>query len=73
MDAIQGIEEAVMPKTRYQHLQDAGDSCTSLVKQLSKAGLPEFASKAQELLNDLWEAEQAEWKAEYAEPELETA
>ena len=60
-------------KTRYQHLQDAGDSCDSLVKQLFKAGEEDFAREAQQLLNRIWSAQESEWKAEYAEPELETA
>jgi len=63
MDASQGIEEAVMPKTRYQHLQDAGDSCDSLVKQLLKAGEEDFAREAQQLLNRLWAAQEESWDA----------
>jgi len=52
-----------MPKTRYQHLQDAGDLCDSLVKQLAKAGEEDFSREAQQFLNRLWEAQQQSWDA----------
>lgn len=60
-----------MPKTRYQHLQDAGDSCDSLVKQLFKAGEEDFAREAQQLLNRLWAAQEEAYNAADAEPELD--
>ena len=55
--------EIGMPKTRYQHLQDAGDLCDSLVKQLAKAGEEDFSREAQQFLNRLWEAQQQSWDA----------
>lgn len=52
-----------MPKTRYQHLQDAGDSCDSLVRILVQAGEEDLAREAQQFLNRLWKEQEESWDA----------
>lgn len=58
-------------RTRYDQLQSAGDTLDKLIKQLVTAGEKELAMEAEQLQNKLTAAEEAAWKPEYAEPELE--
>jgi hypothetical protein len=58
-------------KTRYQLLQDAGDTLDTLIKQLVVLRETGLAEDAKQLQNRLSEIAEANWKAEYAEPDLE--
>jgi hypothetical protein len=58
-------------KTRYQLLQDAGDTLDTLIKQLVVLRERDLAIEAEQLQNKLSELADACWKAEYAEPDLE--
>lgn len=58
-------------KTRYQQLQNAGDTLDTLIKQLVVARETDLAIAAEQLQNQLSECAEACWKAEYAEPDLE--
>ena len=58
-------------KTRYELLQSAGDHVDSVLKLIRQANDPDLEAQARKLLNELYEASEASWKAEYAEPDLE--
>lgn len=60
-------------KTRYQLLQDAGDTLDTLIKQLVVLRETDLAIEAEQLQNRLSEIAEANWRAEYAEPELDVA
>jgi hypothetical protein len=58
-------------KTRYQLLQDAGDTLDTLIKQLVVLRETGLAIEAEQLQNRLSEQAEECWKSEYAEPDLE--
>jgi hypothetical protein len=59
-------------KTRYEKLQSACDTLNTLIRQLADAREVGLAFEAQKLRDALEIKMDESWKAEYAEPELET-
>ncbi len=60
-------------KTRYEILDKAGDLLDSARKLLCDASEPDLANEVHKILKQAYAAQDAAWRPENAEPELENA